>query len=116
MRLTDKAERKPPGHCAVTGREDGPFIDFQVGLDLPRNEPYQLYLHKLIVEEAAELCGMMRAKEVQEVIEELKELRGELAQLNEALGALDVLRKVFKEQEPGGTDANDVHDQPEAVD
>jgi hypothetical protein len=60
----------PPRACAVTNREDGDFIDFNVVIDRP--EPTRLYLKTEIVEEAGRLCGMVPAKEVEELRERVE--------------------------------------------
>lgn len=60
----------PPRACAVTNREDGDFIDFNVVIDRP--EPTRLYLKTEIVEEAGQLLGMVPASEVAEIRERVE--------------------------------------------
>ncbi len=91
MRVTEVAEH-PPRKCAVTGRADGPFIDFQKIIGGP--QPTALYLHTLIVEEAAKKLGMVPAKEVDALREQFAELEATLTRVEEiqkTAGKLDEL-------------------------
>lgn len=79
MRLTENAERRPKV-CIVSGRGEGPFIDFQTTLE-PDPQPKELYIHKLLVEEAAErFCGMVPQRRVKQLEDELAELGERLEQ------------------------------------
>lgn len=84
MRLTDSADR-PPRHCAKSGRADGPFVDFQVQIDPLPQAPHNLFLHALVVEEAAKLLGMVPAKEAEALRAELAELRPQIEAIVEVL-------------------------------
>jgi len=73
----------PPRSCLVTGREDGPFIDFQVVIDRP--EPTRLYLKTEIVEEAGKLVGMVPKKRVEELEDQLAEMRTGLENVQDTM-------------------------------
>ena len=72
-----------PRACAVTNRSDGDFVDLQVSIDDPF--PTRLYLKREIVEDAGKLCGMVPAKEVEALREQLAEMETRYA----ALGRLE---------------------------
>jgi hypothetical protein len=100
MRLVDEAERAPR-KCAVTGRPNGPFIDFQVDVRAPSpNLPNFLYLHKGIVEEAARKLGMVPAAEVQRLTDQLAELKTELDDAREDMRVFAEFEERFKERTP----------------
>lgn len=69
---------KPPHTCIVTGRRDGEVVDFLK--DFNGVDPH-VYIRRLLVEEAGELCGMVK----QPVVDEL---RAELAEANAEAGRL----------------------------
>lgn len=69
---------KPPHTCVVTGRTDGDVVDF--GKDFVGVDPH-IYIWRDKVEEAAEVCGMVR----QPVVDDL---RAELAEANAEAGRL----------------------------
>ncbi|HEX6456244.1 MAG TPA: hypothetical protein VF009_06960 [Solirubrobacterales bacterium] len=99
MRLTEVAENTPR-NCAVTGRDDGPFIDFQKVIDSPL--PTHLYLHVLIVEEAAKRLGMVPAKDVEKLRADLAEMSGRIDEVNEILqtaGELEELLNRHRQKE-----------------
>ena len=73
----------PPRACAVTNRADGDFIDFNVVIDRP--EPTRLYMKTEVVEEAARLCGMVPAKEVEGLREQMAALSKELDDVTDTL-------------------------------
>jgi hypothetical protein len=89
MRLVEVAD-KAPRTCAVTGRGDGPFIDFNKIIDRPGGSA--LYLHALIVEEAAKKLGMVPGREVEK-------LKGELAQMSERLDEVQDIMQTAGELE-----------------
>lgn len=91
MRFVQIAELAPR-ICAVSGRGEGPFIDFQTVIDRPL--PTALYLHVGIVEEAAKELGMVPGREVDALQDQLKEMGAELERVKEIMqtaGKLDEL-------------------------
>lgn len=87
MRVVERAERLPR-HCVVTGRANGPFVDFQVEVHPPSpNQPHNLYIHKAILEEAAKKCGMVPKAEVDRLLDQLHALSGELKELRDFMDA-----------------------------
>ena len=92
----------PPRVCAVTGRAEGRFVDFNVLIDRP--EATHLYLDVGLIEEIArEELGMVsagKAKQLEEWLENAKRERDELQgvldtaiELEEKAGADAVNRK-----------------------
>lgn len=69
---------KPPHTCVVSGRRDGQVIDF--GKDYDGIDPH-IYVRRVIVEEAAELCGMVKESVVDALVEELDEANDEAGRL-----------------------------------
>lgn len=69
---------KPPHTCVVSGRRDGEVIDFLK--DYNGIDPH-IYLRRLLVEEAAELCGMVKQAAVDELKAELAEANAEAGRL-----------------------------------
>lgn len=69
---------KPPHTCIVTGRRDGDILDF--GTAFTGIDPW-VYIWRDKVEEAAELCGMVRESEVDKLREELAEANAEAGRL-----------------------------------
>lgn len=63
---------KPPHTCIVSGRRDGEVVDF--GKDYVGTDPH-IYIRKERVEEAGEVCGMVRSAKVEELREELAAAR-----------------------------------------
>jgi hypothetical protein len=90
MRLVDNADR-PPRECAVSGRGDGPFIDFQTVIETP--QPMSLYVHTLHVEEAAKMLGMVPAREVEKLREDFAAMSTELDRLRSLQTATDNLEE-----------------------
>lgn len=84
MHVAPKADRTPRA-CAVSGRTDGPFIDFHTEIEPPRNELYSLFLHKLVVEEAAVKLGMVKGKEFDTLKEGYDTLKAEFDELRETV-------------------------------
>lgn len=103
MRLTEVADR-PPRQCAVSARDDGPFVDFQVQIDPPTHTPTNLFIHALIVEEAGKLVGMVPAREVEEIRAELREVTDEMDAIRDVLtaaGDLEEAMQTLKERTNG---------------
>lgn len=88
----------PPRACAVTGRAEGRFIDFNVLIDRP--EATHLYLDVGLFEEIArEHLGMVsagKAKQLEEWLENAKRERDELQ---------GVLNTAIELEEKAGADA-----------
>lgn len=74
----------PPRACAVSGRAEGEFIDFNVVIDRP--EPTRLYISREIIEEVArEHCDMVAGTNLRQKEEWLEHARKELEELRETL-------------------------------
>jgi hypothetical protein len=99
MRVVQEAERLPR-KCLVTGRPQGPFVDFQVDVQPPSpNQPHNLYIHALIVEEAAKALGMVPGAEVERLLEQLHALKGELDEAREDMRVYAEFEERFKSKE-----------------
>lgn len=72
----------PPHCCVVSGRRDGPIIDFGDPTRKARGplDP-RVYLRGAVVEEGAKLLGMVPAAEVVELREKLAEAEAERERL-----------------------------------
>lgn len=79
MRLVEAAEFFPSA-CAVTGRGDGPFVDFQASA--PWVDPH-VYVRQDVVREAGKLLGLVEASELEKAEARIAELEGQVASLNE---------------------------------
>jgi len=73
----------PPRACVVTNRIDGDFIDFQKAVDAL--QPTHLYVRRSVVEEAAELCGMVPRAKVEEAEKLLKAVSAQVDELKEQM-------------------------------
>jgi hypothetical protein len=69
---------RPPHTCVVSGRRDGEVVDF--GKDYDGVDPH-IYVRRVIVEEAAVLCGMVKQADVDELKGELEEANAEAGRL-----------------------------------
>ena len=69
---------KPPHTCVVSGRRDGEVVDF--GKDFVGTDPH-IYVRRERVEEAGEVCGMVRQDVVDELQEKLGVAEAEMARL-----------------------------------
>lgn len=86
----------PPRACAITGRAEGEFIDFNVVIDRP--EPTRLYVAREVIEEVArEQYGMVSAGKAKQLEEWLENARKERDELQDVL---DTAAKL-EEQRPG---------------
>lgn len=83
MQIVTAPLHAPPHICAVTRREDGEIVDFQV--DIACSEPPHLYLHRAVVEDAARLFGMVPAKRVEVLTAEVTELGKRVDDLHDTL-------------------------------
>lgn len=106
MRLADEAEFFPSA-CAVTGRGDGPFVDFQA--HAPWVDPH-VYVRQDIVREAAILLGMVEGRvldeadgEIARLKDRVAELEAEVSELGRFADAIDVLesREFRARKKPG---------------
>jgi hypothetical protein len=89
----------PPKACAVTNRETGDFIDFNVVIDRPG--PFRLYLRTQVIEDAGRLCGMVPASEVAELREQMAALANELAETQDTMNLLAELEdQIGRERTP----------------
>jgi hypothetical protein len=99
MRLVDEADRAPR-KCAVSGRPNGPFIDFQVDVRAPTpNTPNFLYLHASVVKEAAQKLGMVPKAKLEKLQGRVTEMETELAELRESMRVF----AEFEDRFPGKT-------------
>lgn len=98
MRVVDAAER-PPRKCAVTGREEGPFVDFLTQID-PGNPalPNNLYLRAAVVEEAAKKLGMVPKTEVDTLVDQLSKVTADLDELRGDMELYAEFEARFKER------------------
>lgn len=80
MRLINGDLPYAPRACSVSNRIDGEFVDFNKVIDGLRG-PHRLYLKREVVEEAAELCGMIHAREVDKLKGDLAALDAKIEQL-----------------------------------
>jgi predicted translin family RNA/ssDNA-binding protein len=87
----------PPRACVVSNRIDGDFIDFQKSVDALR--PTHLYVRRSVVEEAAELCGMVPRSEVEEVRETLKAVSERLDEMKEQMQTYAEFEERFRPRE-----------------
>lgn len=79
---------KPPHTCIVTGRRDGPVVDF--GKDYTGIDPH-VYIYADTVEEAAKLLGMVPETTVQAMAERLDASEREVARLTELVESMEGL-------------------------
>lgn len=95
LRVVQVAER-PPSQCAVSGRADGPFVDFQTQIEPPTQVPTNLFLHAGVVEEAAKLLGMVPGKQLEELRGELRSVVEEIEGIREVLTAAGDLEEAMQ--------------------
>lgn len=87
MQLVTAPLPRMPHACAVTGRDDGELVDFQV--EMKAHEPH-LYLRTGVIEEAGRLIGMVPKAE-------LDELQRQLARYGAQLEAMQAEAEDLKE-------------------
>lgn len=98
MRLIKDAQLPyPPRACTVTNRIDGDFIDFQKHIEGVRG-PHHLYMKREIVEEAAELCGMVNGEQVATLRAQLDQLGAELDEMKKDLDLYASFEQRFSER------------------
>jgi hypothetical protein len=98
MRVVTAPLDHAPKACAVTNREDGELVDMQVIIDRPL--PTWLYLKREIVEDAAKLFGMVPAKEVDVLREDMKTLSAELDDLRDTMNLYADFEEKLAPKEP----------------
>lgn len=97
MRLIQGQPPYPPRACARTNRINGEFVDFQVILDHP--EATRLYLLREVVEEAGQLCGMVKGERVHELERDLDALGEDIAALRERLEQVESVENLAEQLE-----------------
>ena len=95
MRVVEKAMLYPQA-CAVTGWEDGPFVD--TGVTIPAGRDYRLYLRTSVVIEAGEKAGMVPADELEKTAAERDELVGQVAALEGKVAVLTAMIEAVSEK------------------
>ena len=88
MRKTDRAALYPQ-KCAVTGRNDGPFVDF--GVMIPAGRDSRLYLRTTQVERAGAMVGMVPQAEYDALKGEVLEMRERLAEYGARIEKFETL-------------------------
>lgn len=88
IRLLEKPLPKAPKKCLVTGRADGLIVDFGTDVQFPMPQPH-VYIKANVVEEAAELLGMVPQEVVQELQDQVSAMTDELEQLRAVAEAID---------------------------
>lgn len=76
MRTTERAALYPQ-KCLVTGRSDGPFVDF--GVIIPAGRDQRLYIRSKVVEKGAPLVGMVPKAEHDELKAQIAAMEDKLA-------------------------------------
>lgn len=79
-----------PYACAVTGRDDGPVVDFAIELD--GVDPH-LYLRLSVIEEAGKLIGMVPKAEVEKLTQQLSDFAEEIVDLQKRVGAYEQIEE-----------------------
>jgi hypothetical protein len=98
---------KPPFKCLVTSRRDGELVDF--GKDFVGIDPH-VYVLRDKVEEAAEVCGMVRQPVVDELRAELEEANAEAGRLRAIVAGKEALSEA-KAKLRESLDAHDAAEQ-----
>lgn len=95
MRVVEKAMLYPQT-CAVTGWEDGPFVD--MGVTIPAGRDFRLYLRTSVVEEAGEKTGMVPGEKFEKVAAERDDLVGQVAALEGKIAVLTTMIEAVSEK------------------
>lgn len=66
-----------PQKCLVTGRSDGPFVDF--GVIIPAGRDQRLYIRSKVIERGAPLVGMVPKAEHEELKAQIAAMEDKLA-------------------------------------
>lgn len=80
---------RPPHTCIVTGRRDGDVVDF--GKEYDGIADPHIYVRREKIEEAGEVCGMVRLSVVAELQTELEETNAEAGRLRAIVAAKEGL-------------------------
>lgn len=88
MRLTDRAALYPQ-KCLVTGRSDGPFVDF--GVIIPAGRDQRLYVRAKVVEKIAPALGMVPKADHEELKAQIAAMEDRLAEYEVQAQRLDAL-------------------------
>lgn len=88
MRLTDRAALYPQ-KCLVTGRSDGPFVDF--GVIIPAGRDQRLYVRAKVVEKIAPALGMVPKADYEELKAQIAAMEDRLAEYEVQAQRLDAL-------------------------
>jgi hypothetical protein len=92
MELVEKPLPFAPHACLVTLRDDGEVVDF--GVDHTGVDPH-IYLKREIVEEAAELLGLVPSARVARLEQRCAELADALAELLPQIEALKTVNNLI---------------------
>ena len=87
MRTTERAALYPQ-KCLVTGRTDGPFVDF--GVIIPAGRDQRLYIRSAVLERGAPLLGMVPKAEHEE-------LRAQIAAMEDRLAEYEAQAEKFEQ-------------------
>lgn len=82
MRKTDRAALYPQ-KCLVTGRNDGPFVDF--GVMIPAGRDTRLYVRATQVERAGQLVGMVPKADHDALKEQVREMERALEEYGQRI-------------------------------
>lgn len=86
--LLEKPLPKAPKKCLVTGRADGLIVDFGTDVQFPMPQPH-VYLKASVVEEAAEVLGMVPEDRFNQLQTQISEMEDELDTLREVAAAIE---------------------------
>lgn len=93
MQIAEAPLHAYPHTCVVTGRDDGPVVDFNI--EIEGIDPH-LYLRLSVVEEAGKLIGMVPKAEVEKLEAALNAYGEELARLQERVAAYEKVEEGLK--------------------
>jgi len=82
LRKTDRAALYPQ-KCAVTGRTDGPFVDFEV--TVPAGRDQRLYIRQPVAEKCGQAVGMVPQAEYDALKAEVTQMEEALAEYGERI-------------------------------
>lgn len=100
MEITEAPFHAYPYACAVTGRDDGPVVDFAI--ELEGVDPH-LYLRLSVIEEAGKLIGMVPKAQVDEVRQRLSDLAEELVEAQRQIAAYEQIKEGIEVLEGAAT-------------
>jgi len=88
LRKTDRAALYPQ-KCAVTGRTDGPFVDF--GVIIPAGRDQRLYVRQPVAEKCGQAVGMVPQAEYDALKAQVGEFEERLAEYGERVEKFQTL-------------------------